>query len=440
LDRKKRIINSGSGAFKFEGNSLNLVHHGSGFIKNLKSTEYQTGTQNGNMQGSSIVSTQKIGEGKYEAENQISLLPGFEAKPNVKFSAEIKPQNPHYQWQYALSDHLGNLRVLFTDKNNDGLIAQSVNDSLNEVLTVRNYSPFGLELGGSHKNLDYQNGYKFGGKEHSDFTTYTDFGGRWLDMTLSKWTTFDPMGEKFYPSTLNSYAVNSPINFIDTDGKYAVSVHYQLTYDALRSRGYSHKRADLIAHYSSTYADHPKDVVRGIDHFGHNLGARSHLSYRSGINYNYTSGSQDEAFSVWHAMMSNAEADAGMTEEEAMKRGLKFGWDNIFAQKDGDDLGKLGQGIHALQDAIAHKGAKTDDHLGRNLSSVRMLINDMYGSTKEAAKLTKSALVVYDLLQGRQSGLKSGDTLNFSGMSSEQLLKITQLLVNQGFQGTIKTE
>jgi RHS repeat-associated protein len=418
----------------------NLAYYGRGFIKNLKSAEYQTGTQNGNMQGSNIVSTQKIGEGKYVAENQICLLPGFEATAKDKFSAEIKTINPQYQWQYALSDHLGNLRVIFTDKNNDGLIRQSLDDNLNEVLSVRNYSPFGLELGGSHKNLDYQNGYKFGGKELDNFTSYSDFGGRWLDMNLSKWTTFDPLGEKFYPTTLNSYALSSPANFIDSDGKYAVSVHYQLTYDALRSRGYSHKRADLIAHYSSTYADHPEDVVRGIDHFGHNLGARSHLSYRSGINYSRTSGSQDEAFSIWHAMMSNAEADAGMTEEQAMKRGLKFGWDNVFAQKDGDYLGKLGQGIHALQDAIAHKGAKTDDHLGRNLSSVRMLINDMYVSTKEAAILTKSALVVYDLLQGRQSGLKSGDTLNFSGMSPDQLLKITQLLVNQGFQGTIKTE
>ena len=61
------------------------------------------------------------------------------------------------------------MRVLFTDKNNDGLLAQSEDDSINEVLSIRNYSPFGLELGGSHKNLDYQNGYKFVGKELNQF-------------------------------------------------------------------------------------------------------------------------------------------------------------------------------------------------------------------------------------------------------------------------------
>jgi len=46
-----------------------------------------------------------------------------------------------------------------------------------------------------------------------------DFGGRWLDMGLSKWTTFDPLGEKFHPSTLNSYAVNSPIMLNDPNGE-----------------------------------------------------------------------------------------------------------------------------------------------------------------------------------------------------------------------------
>ncbi len=207
------------GSFEFEGNTIGLVHHGRGFIKNLKSEEYQTGIQNGNIQGKSIVSTQKVGEARYEAENHISLLPGFEATPADKFVAVIDTFPSTYQWQYALYDHLGNLRVIFTDKNNDGLIAQSVNDSINEVLTVRNYSPFGLELGGSHKNLDYQNGYKFGGKELDDFTSYSDFGGRWLDMNISKWTTFDPLGEKFYPSTLNSFAVNSPIMLNDPSGK-----------------------------------------------------------------------------------------------------------------------------------------------------------------------------------------------------------------------------
>lgn len=211
-------IHSHLGSLESEGNTLNLVHHGRGFIKNLKSPEYQTGIQNGNIQGSNIVSTQKIGEGKYEAENQINLLPGFESNPKDKFSAEIKAQNPQYQWQYALSDHLGNIRVLFTDKNNNGLIKQDADNEINEVLSVRNYSPFGLELGGSHKNLDYQNVYKFNGKEVDNFSSYLDYGGRWLDQSKTIWGQIDPLGESTTDFNLFHFSNNNPINFFDGDG------------------------------------------------------------------------------------------------------------------------------------------------------------------------------------------------------------------------------
>lgn len=58
-----------------------------------------------------------------------------------------------------------------------------------------------------------------------------------------------------------------------------------------------------------------------------------------------------------------------MTEQQSLDRGLKFGLDNIFGSDGGKDLGKLGQGIHALQDAIAHREASTNNHLGWNASS-----------------------------------------------------------------------
>jgi RHS repeat-associated protein len=155
------------------------------------------------------------------AENQITLLPGFEATSHDAFSAEIKPQSSQYQWQYALADHLGNVRVIFTDKNGDGLIAQSVNDTINEVLSIRNYSPFGLELGGSHKNLDYQNPYRFGGKEHSNFTGYSDFGGRWLDKGLGRWNSVDPLGEHPNQVSRSTYSAfwSNPITYNDPDGR-----------------------------------------------------------------------------------------------------------------------------------------------------------------------------------------------------------------------------
>lgn len=65
-------------------------------------------------------------------------------------------------------------------------------------------------------------------------------------------------------------------------------------------------------------------------------------------------------------------------------------------------------------------------------------IKDMYGDTKDALQITKSAIVVLDLIQGRKANVKDGDTLNFSGMSSDQFVRVTQMLLNQGFNGTIR--
>lgn len=46
-----------------------------------------------------------------------------------------------------------------------------------------------------------------------------------------------------------------------------------------------------MAHYSSTYADHPTNSIRFADFMGHPLATKVH-PYRSGINYNKTKDSQ----------------------------------------------------------------------------------------------------------------------------------------------------
>jgi hypothetical protein len=162
-----------------------------------------------------------------------------------------------------------------------------------------------------------------------------------------------------------------------------------------------------------------------------------------GIDYSKTASSQDETNSKWHAMMSDDEERNGMQEIEAMQRGLKFGWDNIFeyASSEGDSkIGNLGQGLHALQDAIAHKGVRTSDHLGLNFSSFMRLSKDMYGSQNEAGRLTRSALIVVDVLRGKKTNLKDGESLDLRGMSSRQLNQFLTSLVKLGFKGTVRNE
>jgi len=216
------------------------------------------------------------------------------------------------------------------------------------------------------------------------------------------------------------------------DGNYAVSVHFRITYNALLKLGYSREFTYKIAHRASVYADHPPQSALNMDNAGHGT---SHY-YRSDIDYRPTQNSQKEVNSSWHAMMSDAEKASGLTSTQAMERGLQFGWDNIFAQKNGLDEGKLGQGLHALQDAYAHKGAATNEHLGFNTSSIKMLMNDMHGNTSSAELITESAGAVLSLFnpQNKGDGFKNGMKLDFSGMNSSQLGQVTDRLKNVGYK------
>ena len=205
--------------------------------------------------------------------------------------------------------------------------------------------------------------------------------------------------------------------------------------------------ADRMAHYASVYADHPSKTVLFFDNITH----LTWNSYKTGAgtfekmakgeyfpNYSNTAESQDEKNSHFHCMMSDAEALSGKGHYDAMIRGLEFGWDNIFSQEYNKDEGKRGQGFHALQDAMAHFGAATNDHLGKNWSSVKMVANDMYGNTKMAEKVSESSLAVYGLITNRftKVGMSNlnGKDLYLPGISKEQLTRIENKLDKKGYK------
>ena len=86
------------------------------------------------------------------------------------------------QFQYKITDHLGNTVVLFEDKDNDGLIvteSQTSDPSKIEVLERNLYYPFGLTLEGVwNSETDPLHNYRYNGKEwHSEAELgWLDFG------------------------------------------------------------------------------------------------------------------------------------------------------------------------------------------------------------------------------------------------------------------------
>ena len=219
------------GDMEFLGNTLELIHHSEGFVRNKNAATVDplvlSGEANGNQLAKKITSTETVNTVAaltYKADESITLQVGFEAKAGSDLHLKIEPLSNvlDLEWQYRIADHLGNTRVLFADKDGDGLIRQA-DDETNEVLGFYNYSVFGLELGGSHLNtFNNRNRFTYNNKENIRFGGYQDFGWRMFDRSISRFTCSDKISDKFPWASTYNYALNNPIRYIDPDGRMAV--------------------------------------------------------------------------------------------------------------------------------------------------------------------------------------------------------------------------
>ena len=124
--------------------------------------------------------------------------------------------NTGYESKYCTTDHLGSIRLI---TNSSGAV-----DEYND------YYPFGLN---QNQNTGYptfpDNRYKFSGKElqtiaHESFN-YLDFGARMYDPVLGRWSSVDPLAERYYNTSPYAYVLNNPIKYFDPNG---MSTHTDL--------------------------------------------------------------------------------------------------------------------------------------------------------------------------------------------------------------------
>lgn len=110
------------------------------------------------------------------------------------------------KYYFYIKDHLGNNRV--------------VADASGNVIQRTHYYPFGAPFNES-TGQEVQ-AYKFGDKEFDTMhgLNQYDFDARQQDPTLAgRFTTVDPMAEKYYSWSPYVYCLNNPIKNIDPDGK-----------------------------------------------------------------------------------------------------------------------------------------------------------------------------------------------------------------------------
>jgi RHS repeat-associated protein len=124
---------------------------------------------------------------------------------------------------------LGNSRLMVADKNDDGYIQASDSDpggspGYTEILQENHYYPFGLNMEGPwHVPVepeDRVNRYQYNGKELNEDIGlgWSDYGARWYDAAVGRFTGVDPLAEFTPNHSTYAYTFNNPIAFFDPSG------------------------------------------------------------------------------------------------------------------------------------------------------------------------------------------------------------------------------
>jgi len=105
---------------------------------------------------------------------------------------------------YNINDHLGNVRTVLREENNQPAT----------IVKQFDYAPFGAVLNSTDVNRT-----KFIGKEKDKESNYADHGVRKYDAEIGRFTSIDPLWEKYYSLTPYQYAGNNPVIAKDADGR-----------------------------------------------------------------------------------------------------------------------------------------------------------------------------------------------------------------------------
>lgn len=154
-----------------------------------------------------------------------SYIGGYVYKNNeFQFGAQpegyIKKTNGLFTYVYQYKDHLGNVRLSYTDANKDGVITAN-----SEIVEENNYYPFGLKHKGYNNNvssLGNSTAQKFGYQKQEltddlGFDMY-EFKYRMHNPSIGRFMQIDPLAEKYVYNGTYNFAENKVIDHIELEG------------------------------------------------------------------------------------------------------------------------------------------------------------------------------------------------------------------------------
>ena len=114
---------------------------------------------------------------------------------------------------FYVKDHLGSNRLVVDGNGN--------------IEEVNHYYPFGALMG--DRCGVSRNNYKYIGKEHDTMYGWNmqDHEARWYDPIVGRWMVTDPLQEKYAGFSTYCYAINNPLNILDSNGTDIVYVNLE---------------------------------------------------------------------------------------------------------------------------------------------------------------------------------------------------------------------
>ncbi|HOY19142.1 MAG TPA: DUF6443 domain-containing protein [Haliscomenobacter sp.] len=245
-DKGFKYYNTGSGDFTYDaaGNLTTEPSKGAVIIYNhlnmprlftLGSNTIEIEYDGG---GNKLRKTVKQGSTTLYIQNYLGGIEYNSARLEAVFHAEGRVYNTNVgtgsstlalRYEYAIRDHLGNTRILFTDKNDNGVLNVTAGTD-NEIIQENQYYPFGMNQEGAFMNdaAAKDTKYQYNGKElNDDFgLNWSDYGARWYDAAIGRFGSTDRFAEKYSLMTPYQYAANNPIKFIEMNGDSVKTFFY----------------------------------------------------------------------------------------------------------------------------------------------------------------------------------------------------------------------
>lgn len=139
-------------------------------------------------------------------------------------------------------------------------------DSLGAIISLIDYYPFG-DTRIEENSGDYENDYKFTGKEKDEDTGLYYYEARYYDSGIGRFVGVDPWsGDLSDPQTLNkySYVTNNPLKYVDPSGEKVELVIRQIDYESMPQNTFIQRIDRTLASMANhsflrIYPDSPDD-------------------------------------------------------------------------------------------------------------------------------------------------------------------------------------